>query len=122
MKRLFSNTMKCYRVFFIPFIDGLSKTQNGEETSTYENIIKSSDTTIGELLTGAIVGFVALSLAGSLFYFLQEFLIGGFIFVAFLTSGCNGYSGLGELTNMVFSSFFESLLCSTNGNKDITKY
>ena len=100
----------------------MSKTQNGEETSTYENIIKSSDTTIGELLTGAIVGFVALSLAGSLFYFLQEFLIGGFIFVAFLAGGCNGYSGLGDFTNMVFSSYFESLLCPTSGNKDITKY
>lgn len=114
--------MKCYRCFFTPFIDGLNKTQNGEETSTYENIIKSSDTTIGELLTGAIVGFVALSLAGSLFYFLQEFLIGGFIFVAFLAGGCNGYSGLGDFTSMVFSSYFESLLCSTSGNKDITKY
>ena len=95
MKRLFSNTMKCCRFFFfIPFIDGLSKTQNGEETSTYENIIKSIDTTLGELLTGAIVGFVALSLAGGLFKFLQEFLIGGFIFVAFLASGSNGYSGM----------------------------
>ena len=100
----------------------MSKTQNGEEISTHENIIKSSDTTVGELLTGAILGFVALSLAGSLFYFLQEFLIGGVIFVAFLSSGCNGYSGLGELTNMIFSSFFESLLCSTSGNKDITNY
>ena len=100
----------------------MSKTQNGEETSTYENIIKSSDTTIGELLTGAILGFVALSLAGSLFYILQEFLIGGFIFVAFLAGGCNGYSGLGDFTNMVFSSYFESLLCPTSGNKDITKY
>ena len=105
--------------FFIPFIDGLSKTQIGEETSTYENIIKSSD--ISELLTGGIMGFVALWLAGSLFYLLQEFLIGGFIFMAFLRSGCNGYSGLGELTNTVFSSFFESWLCSTSGNKDITK-
>ena len=100
----------------------MSKTQNGEETSTYENIIKSSDTTIGELLTGAIVGFVALLLAGSLLKFLQEFLIGGFIFLAFLNGGCNGYSGLGGLTNMVFSSFFESFLCSTSGNKDVTNY
>ena len=100
----------------------MSKTQNGEETSTHENIIKSSDITIGELLTGAILGFVVLSLAGSLFYFLQEFLIGGFIFVAFLAGGCNGYSGLDDFTNMVFSSYFESLLCPTSGNKDITKY
>ena len=100
----------------------MSKTQSGEETSTHENIIKSSDITIVELLTGAIVGFVALSLAGSLFYFLQEFLLGGFIFGAFVAGGCNGYSGLGELTKMVFSSYFESLLCSTSENKDITKY
>ena len=107
--------------FFIPFIDGLRKTQNGEKTSTYKNIIRAIDEfgLIGELLTGAIVGFVALSLAEGLFYFLQEFLIGGFIFVSFLAGGCNGYSGLGDFTNMVFSSFFESLLC---GNKDITKY
>ena len=109
-------------LFFIPFIDGLSKTQNGEETLSHENIVKSSDTTVGELLIGAILGFVALSLAGSLFYFLQEFLIGGFIFVAFLAGGCNGYSGLGDFTNMIFSSYFESLLCSTSENKDITKY
>ena len=99
----------------------MNKTHNGEETSIHENIIKSSDTTIGELLTGAIVGFVAISLAGSLLKFLQEFLIGIFIFLAFLASGCNGYSGLGELTNMVFSSFFESLLCSASGNKNTTK-
>ena len=82
-------------LFFIPFIDGLSKTQNGEETLRHENIVKSSDTTVGEL---------------------------GFIFAAFLAGGCNGYSGLGDFTNMVFSSFFESLLCSNSGNKDITKY
>ena len=62
--------------FFVPFIDGLSKTQNGEETSTYENIIKSIDTTFGDILIGVFVGFVALSLAGGLFKFLQDFLVG----------------------------------------------
>ena len=76
--------------FFIPLIDGLSKTQNGEETPTYENIVKSINTIFGELLTGAIAGFVAISLAGSLLKFLQEFLIGIFIFLALLASGCNG--------------------------------
>ena len=79
------------QVFFIPFIDGLSKTQNGEEMSTYENIIKSIDTTFGELLTGAAVGFVALSLAGAAL----PYIFGGFILVAFLASGPNGYYGLG---------------------------
>ena len=44
------------QVFFIPFIDGLSKAQNGEETSTYESVIKSirSDPKINELLTRTI--------------------------------------------------------------------
>ena len=80
------------KVFFIPFIDGLSKTQNGEEISTYENIIKSIDSTFGELLTGAAVGYVALSLVGAAL----PYIVGGFILVAFLASGCNGYSGLGR--------------------------
>ena len=57
--------MKCFRcVFFIPFIDGLSKTQNGEKTSTYENIIKSIDATFGELLTGAIGALVTVAIVG----------------------------------------------------------
>ena len=81
--------------FFIPFIDGLSKTQNGEETSTDENIIKSIDTSFGELLTGAIAGYGALWLAGAVL----PYIVGGFILVAFLTSGPNCsigcYSGLG---------------------------
>ena len=80
--------------FFILFIDGLSKTQNGEETSTYENIVKSIDTIFGELLTGAIVGFVALLLAGGVFKFVQELLIGGVIFFAWLANGQVGYNGL----------------------------
>ena len=70
----------------------MSKTQNGEEISTYENIIKSIDTSFGELVTGAAVGFVALSLAGAVL----PYIFGGFILVAFLASGCNGYSGLGR--------------------------
>ena len=67
MKTLFSNTMKCYkRFFFIPFIDGLSETQNGEKTSTYENIIRSIDEfgLIGELLTGAFGALVTVAIAG----------------------------------------------------------
>ena len=91
MKRLFSNTEMIQGFFSIHFIDGLSKTQHGEETSTYENIIKSIDTTFGELVTGAAVGFIALSLAGAAL----PYIFGGFILVAFLASGSNGYYGLG---------------------------
>ena len=66
--------------FFIPFIDGLSNAQNGEETSTYENIIKSIDTSFGELLTGAIAGYGALWLVGAVL----PYIVGGFILMAFL--------------------------------------
>ena len=52
--------------FFIPFIDGLSETQNGEKTSTYKNIIRSIDEfgLIGELLTGAIGALVTVAIVG----------------------------------------------------------
>ena len=52
--------------FFIPFIDGLSETQNGEKTSTYKNTIRSIDEfgLIGELLTGAIGALVTVAMAG----------------------------------------------------------
>ena len=75
--------MKCYRVFFIPFIDGLSKTQHVEETSTYENIIKSIDTSFGELLTGAIAVYSTLRLVDAVLPYID----GGFILMAFLPSG-----------------------------------
>ena len=52
--------------FFIPFLDGLSETQNGEKTSTYKNIIRSIDEfgLIGELLTGAIGALVTVAIVG----------------------------------------------------------
>ena len=52
--------------FFIPFIDGLSETQNGEKMSTYKNIIRSIDEfgLIGELLTGAIGALVTVAIVG----------------------------------------------------------
>ena len=67
--------------FFILFIDGLSKTQNGEET-TYENI----KSIFGELLTGAIGIAVTGAIAGyGVLMLLLEVLSGG----------SNGYSGPG---------------------------
>ena len=53
-------------LFFIPFIDGLRKTQNGEKTSTYKNTIRSIDEfgLIGELLSGAIGAWVTVAIAG----------------------------------------------------------
>ena len=67
--------------FFILFIDGLSKTQNGEET-TYENI----KSIFGELLTGAIGIAVTGAIAG---YGVLMLLL------EVLSSGSNGYSGPG---------------------------
>ena len=54
------------QVFFIPFIDGLSETQNGEKTSTYKNIIKSIDEfgLIDELLTGVIGALATVAIVG----------------------------------------------------------
>ena len=49
------------------------------------------NSTFGELLTGAAVGYVALSLVGAAL----PYIVGGFILVAFLASGSNGYYGLG---------------------------
>ena len=74
--------MKCYSVFFIIFIDGLSRIQNGAEISTYENI----KSIFGELLTGAIGIAVTGAIAG---YGVLMLLL------EVLSSGSNGYSGPG---------------------------